>query len=92
MLKVDGEKLYVNDGKYWSSAGVTAGIDLSLSLIEQDYGKALAHHVSKHLVVYLKRTGGQKQFSDVLDIQSPLTDRMVFITDWIKEELSQSNN
>ena len=87
-LAVESEKLFVRDGKYWSSAGVTSGIDLTLSLIEDDYGKAVAHYVAKHLVVYMKRSGNQKQYSDLLDIQSPRQDRMGEVIDWIREHIS----
>ncbi len=88
-LKVDEERLFVCDGKYWSSAGVTSGIDLTLRLIELDEGRELAHHVAKHLVVYIKRSGNQKQFSDILDIQTPKTQRIQLISNWIKQHLSE---
>ncbi|MDP2562279.1 GlxA family transcriptional regulator [Psychrobium sp. 1_MG-2023] len=88
-LNVDSEKLFVRDGRYWSSAGVTSGIDLALRLIEIDEGKNLAHHVAKHLVVYLKRTGGQKQFSDIMDVQTPKTDRLESLFNWIKEHIEE---
>jgi transcriptional regulator GlxA family with amidase domain len=88
-LNVDREKLFVQDKKYWSSAGVTSGIDLTLRLIEIDYGIALAYHVAKHLVVYSKRSGGQKQFSNVLDIQKPRSDRIEVIINWIKEHIDE---
>lgn len=89
-LNVDSEKLFVRHGHYWSSAGVTSGIDLSLRLIELDKGKSVAHHVAKHLVVYLKRTGSQKQFSEILDMQSPTTDRIELVSNWIKEHISEA--
>lgn len=87
-LAVESAKLFVHDGKYWSSAGVTSGIDLTLSLIEEDYGKSVAHYVAKHLVVYMKRSGNQKQYSDLLDIQSPRQDRLGMAIDWIRENIS----
>jgi transcriptional regulator GlxA family with amidase domain len=88
-LNVDREKIFVEDGKYWSSAGVTSGIDLTLRLIEIDHGLALAHHVAKHLVVYSKRSGSQKQFSNVLAIQKPRTDRIELVINWIKEHVDE---
>ncbi|MCC2616380.1 DJ-1/PfpI family protein [Aestuariibacter halophilus] len=88
-LQIERDKLYIRDGNYWSSAGVTSGIDLSLSLIEQDCGKAAAFHVAKYLVVYLRRAGGQKQFSDPLQLQTPKTERMAFISDWITAHVSE---
>lgn len=89
LLNVDREKLFVQDGKYWSSAGITSGIDLTLHLIEIDHGTTLAHHVAKHLVVYSKRSGNQKQFSNVLYIQKPRSDRMEFIMNWVKEHIDE---
>lgn len=89
LLNIEREKLFVDDDKYWSSAGVTSGIDLTLRLIELDYGATLAHHVAKHLVVYSKRSGNQKQFSDVLSIQKPSSDRMAIITQWIGEHIDE---
>ncbi|MBD1584711.1 GlxA family transcriptional regulator [Pseudoalteromonas sp. S16_S37] len=88
-LCVDSEKLYVQDGRYWSSAGVTSGIDLSLRLIELDLGKTVSHQVAKHLVVYLKRSGNQKQFSDLLNMQKPRTPRMEMVNEWIKEHVHE---
>ncbi|BBN82335.1 transcriptional regulator [Pseudoalteromonas sp. A25] len=88
-LNVDCEKLYVQDGRYWSSAGVTSGIDLTLRLIELDLGKAASHQVAKHLVVYLKRSGNQKQFSDLLNMQKPRTPRMEMVNEWIKEHVHE---
>ena len=66
---VDPEPLYVQAGKIWTTAGVTAGIDLSLALIEQDHSAALATSVARRLVVYMKRPGGQRQYSEPLQLQ-----------------------
>jgi transcriptional regulator GlxA family with amidase domain len=63
LVTVDSAALFVTDGKYVTSAGVTAGIDLVLSLIEHDYGPALARDVAKDLVVFMARPGDQSQFS-----------------------------
>ena len=60
---VEPDSIYVRDGDLWSSAGVTAGIDLSLALVEDDLGVEVAQLVARHLVVYLRRPGGQTQFS-----------------------------
>lgn len=89
LLNVDGEKIYIQDGKYWSSAGVTSGIDLTLKLIELDLGKDIAHQVAKYLVIYLKRSGNQKQYSDVLDMQAPRTKRMENVNEWIKRNIDK---
>src|SRR5207342_2382756 len=61
-LRVDADALYINDGGFYTSAGITAGIDLALGLIEEDFGPTAALAVARELVVYLKRPGGQKQF------------------------------
>jgi transcriptional regulator GlxA family with amidase domain len=64
---VDPEPLFIQVGKIWTTAGVTAGIDLSLALIEQDHSAALS--VARRLVVYMKRPGGQRQYSEPLELQ-----------------------
>src|SRR5262249_56862842 len=65
---VDPEPLFIQAGKIWTTAGVTAGIDLSLALIEQDHSAALATSVARRLVVYMKRPGGQRQYSEPLEL------------------------
>jgi transcriptional regulator GlxA family with amidase domain len=62
-LTVDADPIYVRDGKYWSSAGVTAGIDLSLALVQDDLGVDVAQTVARWLVMFLHRPGGQTQFA-----------------------------
>ena len=62
-LTVDPDPIYVRDGKYWSSAGVTAGIDLSLALVQEDLGVDVAQTVARWLVMFLHRPGGQTQFA-----------------------------
>jgi transcriptional regulator GlxA family with amidase domain len=74
-VRVEPENLFLGDGKYFTSAGVTAGIDLSLFLIEQDLGSSNALAVARELVVYLRRAGGQAQFSEPLELQSRSPDR-----------------
>ncbi|MFC3126101.1 GlxA family transcriptional regulator [Pseudoroseomonas globiformis] len=68
-VSVDDRPLFIEDGPVWTTAGVTAGIDLTLALIERDHGAALAARVARRLVVPLRRAGGQKQLSDVLALQ-----------------------
>ena len=68
-LNVDPNALFLKDGPFYTSAGVTAGIDLSLALIEEDYGPEVAFSVARELVVYLKRPGGQEQYSEPLQFQ-----------------------
>ena len=68
-ISVEPDAIFVRDGRVWSSAGVTTGIDLALALIEQDAGREVAMHVARILVVYLKRSGGQSQYSALLAAQ-----------------------
>jgi len=67
---VDPDPIYLHEGRIWTSAGVTAGIDLSLALIEEDLGRKIAMQVARHLVVFLNRPGGQSQFSAPLEAQA----------------------
>ncbi len=69
-LRVETDPIFVRDGKYWSSAGVCAGMDLALALVEQDHGRELALTVARWLVLFLKRPGGQSQFSAELAAQA----------------------
>jgi transcriptional regulator GlxA family with amidase domain len=62
-VEVDADPIFVEDGGVWTSAGVTAGIDLALALVEADHGAALARRVARHLVVFMQRPGSQAQFS-----------------------------
>lgn len=68
-IRVEPDPIFIRDGSIWTSAGVTAGIDLTLALIEADLGRALALAVARHLVMFLKRPGGQAQFSAALSLQ-----------------------
>ncbi len=69
-LRVEPEPIYVRDGHVWTSAGITAGMDLTLALVEADHGHTLALAVARELVLFLRRPGDQKQFSSVLAAQS----------------------
>ena len=68
-IDVNPDPLFIRDGNIWTTAGVTAGIDLTLSLIEDDHGVALASRVARRLVVYMKRPGGQSQYSELMALQ-----------------------
>ncbi|HMN73243.1 MAG TPA: GlxA family transcriptional regulator [Rhodoblastus sp.] len=68
-VRLEPDRIYVRDGNVWTSAGITAGIDLALALIADDLGEELAHDVARQLVVYARRTGGQSQFSALLDME-----------------------
>ena len=68
-MRLEPDPIFVQDGKVWTSAGITAGIDLALALVEEDHGRELALAVARQLVVFLKRPGGQAQFSAALALQ-----------------------
>ncbi len=70
-VRLQAERIFVNDGRFWTSAGITAGIDLALALVAQDLGDAVARRVARQLVVHYRRPGGQSQFSPLLDIERP---------------------
>ena len=86
LVTVDAHPIFIKDGPVWTSAGVTAGIDLALALVEEDRGRSLALAVARHLVVFLKRPGGQAQFSAALTLQSS-DDRFATLHDWISNNL-----
>ena len=86
-LQVEADPIFINDGKFWTSAGITAGIDLALALVEDDLGHELALAVARHLVVFLKRPGGQAQFSATLALQNN-GGRFAELHAWIAENLS----
>jgi transcriptional regulator GlxA family with amidase domain len=68
-VRLDADRIYVRDGKIWSSAGITAGIDLALALIGEDLGEDIARRTAQQLVVYHRRPGGQSQFSPLLQME-----------------------
>jgi transcriptional regulator GlxA family with amidase domain len=82
-LRVDPNALFVKDGPFYSSAGVTAGIDLALAMIEEDFGSKLALSVAREMVVYLKRSGGQEQYSEPLRFQMNSNDRFAELVAWM---------
>ncbi|WP_298965835.1 helix-turn-helix domain-containing protein [uncultured Methylobacterium sp.] len=86
-VRLDPDPIFVRDGAIWTSAGVTAGIDLALALVEADLGHAAALAVARQLVVFLKRPGGQAQFSAVLSLQSR-DGRFERLHAWIGDNLS----
>jgi transcriptional regulator GlxA family with amidase domain len=94
-VQVDPEPIFINEGALWTSAGVTAGIDLALALVEADLGRNIALAVAQDLVVFLKRPGGQSQFSTALSMQqatrnndSRFADLHAWILDNLASELS----
>jgi transcriptional regulator GlxA family with amidase domain len=87
LIKVEPDPIFVADGPVWTSAGVTAGIDLALALVEQDLGRDIAFAVARYLVVFLKRPGGQAQFSAALSLQAG-EDRFGALHDWVGTHLT----
>lgn len=89
-VDVDPDPIYVKDGDLWTSAGVTAGMDLALALVEEDHGRHLALEVSRRMVFFLKRPGGQSQFSAQLAGQmadrDPLRDLQSFVVEHPAED------
>lgn len=75
LVKMDEDRIFVQDGSIWTSAGMSAAIDLTLALIEDDHGAELARSVARKLVVYHRRPGGQSQFSALLELE-PRSDRV----------------
>ena len=86
-VRVEPDPIFVNDGPIWTSAGVTAGIDLALALVEDDLGRTAALALARYMVVFLKRPGGQAQFSTALSLQMA-EDRFGELHDWITRHLS----
>lgn len=70
-LDIDPDRIFIRDGDVWTSAGVTAGIDLALALVEDDHGPDLAREVARWLVVFVQRPGGQGQFSSHVAVPAP---------------------
>jgi transcriptional regulator GlxA family with amidase domain len=83
--RVEDDAIFVRDGRVWTSAGVTAGIDLALALVEEDHGRELALTIARWLVVYLQRPGGQSQFSVPLRTQIAETEPMRHLLTWMQE-------
>jgi transcriptional regulator GlxA family with amidase domain len=87
-LSMAEDELFIKDGRYYTAAGVTSGIDLALSLIEEDLGPARALEVARELVVYMKRQGGQEQFSEPLRFQFATRNRLRDLSDFITAHLA----
>lgn len=88
-VQVEPDAIFVRDGRIWSSAGVTTGIDLALALIEEDCGRDVTLGVARMLVVYLKRAGGQSQYSALLAAQEESdADAFAALERWVADNLS----
>jgi transcriptional regulator GlxA family with amidase domain len=87
-VQVQADAIYLRAGRLWTSAGVTAGIDLALALVEEDHGRGLALAVARDLVVYLKRPGGQSQFSVHLSSQATSHAGIRDVQEWVLSNLA----
>ncbi len=86
--RVEADALYIKDGTLWSSAGVTAGLDMSLALVEEDLGRPVALQVAKRLVVYAHRPGYQSQFSTLLEGQIKGANSFPYLLEWVANNIS----
>ncbi len=87
-VQLESDRIFIRDGHIWTAAGVTAGIDLALVLIEEDLGDAVAKRVAQELVVYYRRPGGQSQFSSLLDLTMP-QGRFADLLGWMRENITR---
>lgn len=88
-VKLEADRIFVRDGNVWTSAGITAGIDLALAMVAEDFGDDVARAAARHLVVQDRRSGGQSQFSALLELKTP-EGRFAPLLAWAREHLDQS--
>ncbi|MBQ4839320.1 MULTISPECIES: GlxA family transcriptional regulator [Pseudoalteromonas] len=88
-VTVESEKLFVQSEEVYSSGGLTAGIDLSLSIIAQDHGAAMAQQVAQYMVMYVRRSGDQRQYSSLLSAQQTLSQRFQGAIDFIQDNIDK---
>jgi transcriptional regulator GlxA family with amidase domain len=85
-VKLEPDRIFVRDGNVWSSAGISAGIDLALAMAAEDFGDEVAQKTARQLVLYHRRTGGQSQFSSLLELKVP-AGRFGPLLSWAREHL-----
>jgi len=85
-VKLEPDQIFVREGNIWSSAGITAGIDLALAMAAEDYGERVVEQTARQLVLYHRRSGGQSQFSSLLELKAP-TGRFGPLLTWAREHL-----
>lgn len=88
-VRLEPDQIYVRDGEVWSSAGITAGIDLALAMATEDFGDEIAQKTARQLVLYHRRSGGQSQFSSLLELKAP-SGRFGPLLSWAREHLDAS--
>jgi transcriptional regulator GlxA family with amidase domain len=86
-IRVESDPIFVRDGRVYTSAGVTAGMDLALAMVEEDFGRPLALGVARQLVMFLQRPGGQAQFSSQLAVQTADREPLRELVEWIADHL-----
>jgi transcriptional regulator GlxA family with amidase domain len=87
-IRVEADRIFCRDGNIWTSAGITAGIDLALALIEEDHGFAIAKGVAQHLVVYHRRHGGQSQFAASVDL-APMSKGVSAVLGYARDHIAE---
>jgi transcriptional regulator GlxA family with amidase domain len=85
-IKLEPDRIFVRDGHVWSSAGISAGIDLALAMVAEDFGDEVAQETARQLVLYQRRSGGQSQFSSLLELKAP-AGRFGALLSWAREHL-----
>ena len=85
-VRLEPDKIFVRDGGIWSSAGISAGIDLALALVAEDFGEEVSRQTARQLVLYDRRSGGQSQFSSLLELKAP-AGRFGSLLTWARENL-----
>ncbi|MCH8503621.1 MAG: GlxA family transcriptional regulator [Ectothiorhodospiraceae bacterium] len=86
LVRLEPDRIYTRDGNYWTSAGISAGIDLALAMIADDLGERVARNTARQLVVPYRRSGGQSQFSSLLESQQA-EGRFGNLLDWVRDHL-----
>lgn len=85
-VKLEADRIFVRDGDIWSSAGISAGIDLALAIVAEDFGEDVSRQTARQLVIYDRRSGGQSQFSSLLELKAP-SGRFAPLLSWAREHL-----
>jgi transcriptional regulator GlxA family with amidase domain len=85
-VKLEPDRIFVRDGNVWSSAGISAGIDLALAIVAEDFGDEIARKTAQQLVLHERRAGGQSQFSSLLELKAP-AGRFAPLLTWAREHL-----
>jgi transcriptional regulator GlxA family with amidase domain len=88
-VRVEPDPIFIRDGNIWTSAGVSAGVDLALALVQEDLGHQIAMQTARALVVYLKRPGGQSQYSAPLAAQAAADPEFAELHGWIREHMHE---